>query len=115
MPLYPPPNPTVSEITDIPTAETDTDLRLAPDGAGGVEWGAGGAGGIGNDFASASTNTAQNLVNGAAVAIIDFEDDVRPRLGHHHRGVVALHRSDNRHLPRVGGHRPSLCCGMGCR
>ncbi len=29
-----------SEITDIPTAETDTTLRLAPDGAGGVEWAA---------------------------------------------------------------------------
>ena len=29
-----------TEITDIPTAETDTTLVLKPDGAGGVEWGA---------------------------------------------------------------------------
>ena len=29
----------VAEITDIPTAETDDTLRLAPDGAGGVEVG----------------------------------------------------------------------------
>lgn len=35
---------TPSEITDIPTAETDTDLRLAPDGVGGVEWAADAAG-----------------------------------------------------------------------
>lgn len=33
-----------SNIEDIPTAETDTDLRLAPDGAGGVEWVAGDGG-----------------------------------------------------------------------
>jgi hypothetical protein len=32
---------TINEITDIPTAETDTSLRLAPDGTGGVEWGVG--------------------------------------------------------------------------
>jgi hypothetical protein len=31
--------------TSISTSETDTDLRLAPDGTGGVEWGTGGAGG----------------------------------------------------------------------
>jgi hypothetical protein len=39
-----PPAPTggVTEITDLPTAETDTSLRLAPDGVGGVEWSAGG-------------------------------------------------------------------------
>jgi hypothetical protein len=35
----------VTEITDLPTAETDDTLRLAPDGAGGVEWVAGGGGG----------------------------------------------------------------------
>jgi hypothetical protein len=34
----------VTEITDLPTAETDDTLRLAPDGAGGVEWAAGGGG-----------------------------------------------------------------------
>jgi hypothetical protein len=36
---------TPADILDIPTAETDTSLRLAPDGAGGVEWAAGGGGG----------------------------------------------------------------------
>jgi hypothetical protein len=35
----------IADITDIPTAETDTDLVLRPDGAGGVEWAAGGGGG----------------------------------------------------------------------
>ena len=29
---------TITEITDISTAETDTGLVLKPDGAGGVEW-----------------------------------------------------------------------------
>lgn len=29
---------TVSEIADLPTAETDTSLVLSPDGSGGVEW-----------------------------------------------------------------------------
>jgi hypothetical protein len=28
----------VTEIADLPTAETDTTLVLSPDGAGGVEW-----------------------------------------------------------------------------
>lgn len=37
----------VSEIADIPTAETDTDLVLHPDGAGGVEWGTDATGGGG--------------------------------------------------------------------
>jgi hypothetical protein len=35
----------LTEITDIPTAETDTDLVLHPDGAGGVEWAADATGG----------------------------------------------------------------------
>jgi hypothetical protein len=34
----------VSEITDIPTAETDTSLVLSPDGMGGVAWAAAGGG-----------------------------------------------------------------------
>jgi len=34
----------VADILDLSTAETDTSLRLAPDGAGGVEWGAGATG-----------------------------------------------------------------------
>lgn len=37
----------VTEITDLPTSETDTDLVLHPDGAGGVEWGADATGGGG--------------------------------------------------------------------
>jgi hypothetical protein len=36
------------DITDIPTAETDTALVLHPDGAGGVEWGADATGGGGS-------------------------------------------------------------------
>lgn len=38
----------VSEITDIPTSETDTSLVLHPDGAGGVEWGTDATGGGGS-------------------------------------------------------------------
>jgi hypothetical protein len=38
----------VAELTDIPTAETDTALVLHPDGAGGVEWGADATGGGGS-------------------------------------------------------------------
>ena len=37
----------VTEITDLPTAETDTTLVLAPDGIGGVEWRAETPSGIG--------------------------------------------------------------------
>lgn len=37
------PSASVTEITHIPTAETDTSKRLAPDGAGGVAWAAGGS------------------------------------------------------------------------
>ena len=33
------------EILDLTTSETNTDLRLAPDGSGGVEWVGGGTGG----------------------------------------------------------------------
>ena len=39
-----------AEILDIPTAETDDTLRLAPDGAGGVEWAASGGGGLAHSF-----------------------------------------------------------------
>lgn len=35
----------IEAVFQIQTAETDTTLRLAPDGAGGVEWGTGGGGG----------------------------------------------------------------------
>lgn len=35
-----------ANIEDIATAETDDTLRLAPDGAGGVEWVSGGAAGV---------------------------------------------------------------------
>ena len=41
--------PTTADILDIPTSETDSDLVLKPDGAGGVAWGvdSGGSGGGG--------------------------------------------------------------------
>lgn len=49
-----------TEILDIPTAETDDTLVLAPDGAGGVEWRAeaGGGGGGGVTHAYLGYNTA---------------------------------------------------------
>lgn len=61
----------VADILDLPTAETDTTLVLAPDGAGGVEFRAetGGGGSTGARypvqeavFASASTNSANQSV-----------------------------------------------------
>lgn len=53
-------------IEDLLTAETDTGLRLAPDGAGGVEWAAGG-GSYGNE-------EAQDAVGGILVdsSTVDF-------------------------------------------
>lgn len=47
-----------TEILDIPTAETDTSLRLAPDGAGGVEWGSAGGAGLAFDYAAVATDQA---------------------------------------------------------
>jgi hypothetical protein len=52
---------TVSEITSIPTAETDTSKRLAPDGAGGVEWGTGGSVSEILDIPTAETDTTLRL------------------------------------------------------
>lgn len=37
---------TIADIVDVPTAEMDDTLRLAPDGAGGVEWAAGAGAGV---------------------------------------------------------------------
>jgi hypothetical protein len=62
----------VSEITDIPTAETDDTLRLAPDGAGGVEWAAGGGGGALYPFES---NYFAETKPGSANATYDDEFD----------------------------------------
>ena len=45
------------EIADIPTAETDVSLRLAPDGVGGVAWGTGGTSAVN----AAANITAYNL------------------------------------------------------
>lgn len=52
-------SPGVSEITDIPTSETDTALVLAPDGVGGVEFRAE-SGGVADilDLPTAETDTA---------------------------------------------------------
>lgn len=81
----------VSEILDIPTAETDTSLVLAPDGAGGVEFRAeaGGGGGslstvvqdIAADFTTASDSawhdvtgmTGISLTAGTWIAYVDVE------------------------------------------
>lgn len=54
----------IADILELATAETDDTLRLAPDGAGGVEWAAGGGGGgmthsyIGYPTAGGSIETA---------------------------------------------------------
>jgi hypothetical protein len=57
----------ITEITDLPTAETDTALVLKPDGAGGVEWatdatggGGGGASTFPLDAYLASSGSARN-------------------------------------------------------
>lgn len=54
-------------VESLPTAETDTDLRLAPDGAGGVEWGTGGAGGSALEVLGAGVSID------TAVESIDFQ------------------------------------------
>lgn len=51
----------VTEIVDLPTAETDTSLVLAPDGVGGVEFraetgGVGGGGAVGIPYIDSATN-----------------------------------------------------------
>lgn len=46
-------------IEGLSTEETDTSLRLAPDGSGGVEWAAGGGGGGAPDTADYLVGTAQ--------------------------------------------------------
>ena len=55
-----------ADITDIPTAETDTTLRLAPDGAGGVEWGTGSSG-----YAWIDDNTQPDAYPGSPTAFDD--------------------------------------------
>jgi hypothetical protein len=66
----------VAEITDLPTAETDTSLVLAPDGAGGVEFRAetGGSGTAGTsillDYALASDITNQAITATTAFDVI---------------------------------------------
>lgn len=55
----------VADILDLPTAETDTSLRLAPDGAGGVEFVAGGGGP--SDYVSGASGTGQLVIPGIAV------------------------------------------------
>ena len=60
------PGGSVTEITDLPTAETDADLVLHPDGAGGVEWGPDDSGGASGGYFSrriiaTATNTNATL------------------------------------------------------
>jgi len=80
---------TVSEILDIPTAETDDTLVLAPDGAGGVEFRAEAGGGgvsevsqnIGADYNTNGSSTwtditgltGISLTAGTWVGIVDLE------------------------------------------
>jgi len=65
----------VADIVDVPTAETDTALVLAPDGAGGVEFRAenGGSGGAVAAFIGAKVkNTAGTSFTGGAEADVPF-------------------------------------------
>jgi hypothetical protein len=67
----------VTDITDLPTAETDDTLRLAPDGAGGVEWAAGSGGGLPAAKAWLSGNDANEDIPASPNATYDdeFDDD----------------------------------------
>lgn len=62
--------PGVGEITDIPTTETDTDLVLAPDGAGGVEFRAETGGGGGFTEQGTVKRTAGDLTT-ASTSFVD--------------------------------------------
>ncbi len=79
----PAPSGGVSEITDLPTAETTTALVLHPDGAGGVEWGTDATGGGGGDdpvadiFGTPDTAfefTSSSLSGLTAIGTPDAED-----------------------------------------
>ena len=68
----------VDGIADLPTAETDTSKRLAPDGSGGVSWATGGGGGsgptiyaasLGSDWSIYPTPTSPTLVTGLSVTV----------------------------------------------
>src|SRR5687768_16234214 len=76
-----------AEILDIPTAETDDTLVLAPDGAGGVEFRAesGGVGGSSElDYieftsavtVSATTEAAANTIVSAGALVLDGSTDI---------------------------------------
>lgn len=58
-----------ADITDLPTAETDTSLVLHPDGAGGVEWGADDTGGGGGFEQIGMTNVASNAANTTNIGV----------------------------------------------
>lgn len=62
-----------SDILDIPTAETDDTLVLAPDGAGGVEFRAeaGGGGGLSQSY------VGYNTIGGTAVGVTTLEVNVQ--------------------------------------
>ena len=67
---------TVTEITDLPTAETDTAKRLRPDGAGGVEWVASGGATITVDGPPDGPVTGVDTIvfadaNDATVSVVD--------------------------------------------
>ena len=62
-------------ITDSVTAETDTTKRLAPDGAGGVAWGAGGGSGV-TGFATPAVVLGTAAAAGAATTVIRSDSTI---------------------------------------
>lgn len=60
----------VDAVQQVQTSETDTSLRLAPDGAGGVEWGAGGSGGTVDVTSSLEVKEADGSPDVSGVTLI---------------------------------------------
>lgn len=63
----------VGDITDLPTAETDSDLVLHPDGIGGVEWGLDATSGGTVKACRVRRDAAQAIVNGGTAISWDVE------------------------------------------
>ena len=75
----------VSEITDIPTADTTTTNVLAPDGAGGVEWRAESGGGGGGGWTQLATNTLASDATTVSISSISgtYTDRAPRSVGSH--------------------------------
>ncbi len=71
-----------TEITDIPTAETDTTKVLSPDGGGGVEWATASTFTVDTHACSIYNSATQNPGTGAVL----FNTDIRDTGGLHDTG-----------------------------